>query len=287
MKVQINHELKYVYEKDVSLGEHRICLKPRSYGFQQLRTFNLHIHPNPYEIFPLVSQDGDEIYSVKFEGLTKSLLIKASSEIETEQHPDIYMRLGNQELTLPYSQGELPTSLSGFLEGWLPNGQHDPAAVEIAQEALTGLNSDPLTFINQLIQVIKERVKYTERHIGPAWPAGRTLRERVGSCRDLAILMMEACRCVGIPSRFVSGYQLLEPPPDKYELHAWTEIYLPGSGWRGFDPSNNGIINENYITLVTSSKSESAAPVSGSFVGPPLMRNHLKWSIALSSRLDS
>ena len=177
---------------------------------------------------------------------------------------------------------ESNNSLIGFIKGWFPNGQHDPAAIKIAQEALAGINNNVLDFLYQLIELIKDRVKYTPRHIGPAWTSERTLSERVGSCRDLAILLMEACRCVGIPSRFVSGYQFMDQAPDKYELHAWTEVFIPGFGWRGFDPSGCGLINHNYVALASSSKSEHVAPVRGSFVGPSDLKSELEWSIDIT-----
>ena len=112
----------------------------------------------------------------------------------------------------------------------------------------------------------------------PFYPLPRV----IGSCRDLAILLMETCRCVGIPSRFVSGYQFMEQPPDKYELHAWTEVFIPDFGWRGFDPSGSGLINHNYIALASSSKSELVAPVRGSFVGPSKLKSELKWNIEIT-----
>ena len=95
----------------------------------------------------------------------------------------------------------------------MPNGQHDPSAVELAHEALAGGINNALSFTYQLIEIIQDRVKYTKRHTGQAWPASRTLRERIGSCRDLAMLMVEACRSIGIPSRFVSGYHFEDPLP--------------------------------------------------------------------------
>jgi transglutaminase-like putative cysteine protease len=167
----------------------------------------------------------------------------------------------------------------GSLEGWLPNGQHDPAAVDLAQDALMGSDQRALLFLNQLVEIIQDRVKYTQRHLGPAWPAGRTLKERVGSCRDLAMLMIETCRCVGLPARFVSGYHLVEPKPEAYDLHAWAEVYLPGAGWRGFDPSGRGHIDERYIVLATSSKPNLTAAVNGTFSGPDKVRTQLIWKI--------
>ena len=93
---------------------------------------------------------------------------------------------------------------------------------------------------------------------------------------------METCRCVGIPSRFVSGYQFMDQPPDKYELHAWTEVFIPGFGWRGFDPSGCGLINHNYVALASSSKSELVAPVRGSFFGPFELKSELDWNIEIT-----
>ena len=151
--------------------------------------------------------------------------------------------------------------------------------MELAQDALMGSNQQVLPFLQQLMEMIQDRVKYTQRHVGPAWPAGRTLRERVGSCRDLAMLMMECCRSVGLPARFVSGYHLAEPAPETYDLHAWTEIYLPGAGWRGFDPSAGGEISSRYIVLASSSKPDLSAAVQGSFTGPPATTSHLSWTI--------
>jgi transglutaminase-like putative cysteine protease len=101
----------------------------------------------------------------------------------------------------------------------------------------------------------------------------------VGSCRDLAVLLIECCRCIGLPARFVSGYHLVEPRPQRYDLHAWAEVYLPGAGWRGFDPSGQGPINDRYIPLASSSNPELTAAVSGTFHGPGGVTSTLEWCI--------
>ena len=280
MKKKIIHTLIYKYDIPVSLEEHLISLKPRSNCFQKLSNFDLKITPSSHTLFPLITENGDDTFKVYFKEPTNSLTIKAESDIETKVHPDIYHLKNNYDLSLPLKI-ESNNSLIGFIQGWFPNGQHDPAAIKIAQEALAGINNNVLDFLYQLIELIKDRVKYTPRHIGPAWTSERTLSERVGSCRDLAILLMEACRCVGIPSRFVSGYQFMDQAPSKYELHAWTEVFIPGFGWRGFDPSGCGLINHNYVALASSSKSEQVAPVKGSFVGPSKLKSELNWNIKI------
>ena len=279
MKIKYIHNLEYSYEESVQLGEHRLCIKPRSHGFQRLVEFNLNISPNPKIIYPLLAASGEEINRITFEGYTNSLSIRAVSQVETLKHPDIFDGVKERDLTLPFCRSIINRDLQGALEGWMPNGQHDPSAVELAHEALAGSSNNALSFIFQLIEIIQERVKYTKRHTGPAWPASRTIRERVGSCRDLAMLMVEACRSVGIPSRFVSGYHFEDPLPNEFDLHAWAELYLPGAGWRGFDPSGKGLIDERYLTLVSSSKSNLTAVITGNFRGRTNLKNNLSWEI--------
>ena len=279
MKIKYIHNLEYSYEESVQLGEHRLCIKPRSHGFQRLINFNLNISPNPKILYPLLAASGEEINRITFEGYTDSLSIKAISEVETLKHPCILDGVKERDLTLPFCRSIINRDLQGALEGWMPNGQHDPSAVELAQESLAGSSNNALSFTFQLIEIIQDRVKYTKRHTGPAWPASRTLRERVGSCRDLAMLMVESCRSVGIPSRFVSGYHFEDPLPKEFELHAWAELYIPGAGWRGFDPSGKGLIDERYLTLVSSSKSNLTAVITGNFRGKTHLKNNLTWDI--------
>ena len=279
MKIKYIHNLEYSYEELVQLGEHRLCIKPRSHGFQKLINFNLNISPNPKILYPLLAASGEEINRITFEGYTDSLSIKAISEVETFKHPCILDGVKERDLTLPFCRSIINRDLQGALEGWMPNGQHDPSAVELAQESLAGSSNNALSFTFQLIEIIQDRVKYTKRHTGPAWPASRTLRERVGSCRDLAMLMVESCRSVGIPSRFVSGYHFEDPLPKEFELHAWAELYIPGAGWRGFDPSGKGLIDERYLTLVSSSKSNLTAVITGNFRGKTNLKNNLTWEI--------
>jgi transglutaminase-like putative cysteine protease len=279
MRARITHTLTYRYSAPVLLGPHRFCLQPRGHGFQRLLGFQCTITPEPSDLYALVAASGDEILRARFSGSTDHFEVRAISEVETGQAPPLERCLAENEPQLPYPVGQLNGDLIGALAGWLPNGQHDPAAVDLAQEALMGSDQRALLFLNQLVAIIQDRVKYTQRHLGPAWPAGRTLKERVGSCRDLAMLLIETCRCVGLPARFVSGYHLVQPPPRHYDLHAWAEVYLPGAGWRGFDPSGQGGIDDRYIVLATSSKPVLTAAVNGSFSGPERVESQLTWHI--------
>jgi transglutaminase-like putative cysteine protease len=250
--------------------------------------YRLEVSPDPSQLYELMAAGGDTITRARFLGETDLLTVIATSEVETFSPPLLEACLDEQMAQLPVQIGKLNPDLLSNLQGWLPNGQHDGAAVDVAQEALMGSDGRSLNFLQQLVEVIQDRVKYTQRHVGPAWPAGRTLKERVGSCRDLAMLMIECCRSVGLPARFVSGYHLVEPKPERYDLHAWAEVYLQGAGWRGFDPSGKGAVDDRYIPVATSSRSDLTAAVSGTFSGPPGVESELEWEISaeiLSSAL--
>jgi transglutaminase-like putative cysteine protease len=280
MRARLIHRFEYRYTKPVLLGPHRFCLRPRPHGFQRLVDYRLEVSPDPSQLYELMAAGGDTITRARFLGEADHLTVIATSEVETWSPPLLEACLDEQMAQLPVQIGRLNPDLLSNLQGWLPNGQHDAAAVDLAQEALMGSDGRSLNFLQQLIEVIQDRVKYTQRHVGPAWPAGRTLKERVGSCRDLAMLMIECCRSVGLPARFVSGYHLVEPKPERYDLHAWAEVYLQGAGWRGFDPSGKGAVDDRYIPVATSSRSDLTAAVSGTFSGPPGVESELEWDIS-------
>jgi transglutaminase-like putative cysteine protease len=94
-----------------------------------------------------------------------------------------------------------------------------------------------------------------------------TLEQKEVSCRDLALLFMEICRKAGIASRFVSGYQEGDPDTERRQLHAWTEVYIPGGGWRGYDPTHGLVVADRHVALAASYLPLGASPCIGSFRG--------------------
>jgi transglutaminase-like putative cysteine protease len=95
-----------------------------------------------------------------------------------------------------------------------------------------------------------------------------TLHNRAGSCRDFATLFMETCRFLGLAARFVTGY-LHAPSLSAADgsTHAWTEVYLPGVGWRGYDSTTGQVIGNNHIAVAVSRHPEHVPPVAGAYVG--------------------
>jgi transglutaminase-like putative cysteine protease len=132
---------------------------------------------------------------------------------------------------------------------------------------------DPIqsyTLLQNLNTGIHQAFKYQSREEPGVQTAAQTLQTRSGSCRDFANLLMEAARSLGLAARFVSGY--LNAPTSNWDLgatHAWAEIYLPGAGWKGFDPTIGELVSTKHIPVAVARWPESVPPVSGSFTGPP------------------
>ena len=106
----------------------------------------------------------------------------------------------------------------------------------------------------------------------------QTLALGSGSCRDFAVFMMEAARNWGFASRFVTGYiQMSEGQHGA--AHAWTEIYIPGAGWRGFDPTNNKLAGTEHVTVAVAREQEKAMPISGSWDGPATAWDRMNVSV--------
>ena len=102
MKIKYIHNLEYSYEESVQLGEHRLCIKPRSHGYQRLINFDLNISPNPKILYPLLAASGEEINRIRFNGLTDNLIIESISEVETIKHPNIIDGVKNYPRTRNY-----------------------------------------------------------------------------------------------------------------------------------------------------------------------------------------
>ena len=116
---------------------------------------------------------------------------------------------------------------------------------------------------------INQTFQYQRRDEPGVQTPAETLKKNSGSCRDFATLMLEACRCWGLAARFVSGYMQCEATEaGGASTHAWTEVYLPGAGWKGFDPTSGIMTGAQHVTVAVSRNPENAAPIAGSFQGP-------------------
>ncbi len=270
MRYQISHTTTYTYSQPVTLYPHVIRLRPRSDSCQTLQMFSLAITPIPLQESHVVDLDGNSLIKVWFNQREPidALTVQVVSQVETHRANPFDYLLEPWAVKLPI---DYPSSLLAQLQPYLVGGQGggmptiDPIALQLAQEIWHQVDGNPAYFLAELNQQIYTRCKYFIRDTGDPLPAGVTWANKSGSCRDFTVLFMEVCRAIGLAARFVSGYQEGDLDSNDRHLHAWAEVYLPGAGWRGFDPTHGLAVSDRHIPLVATAFPRYAAPISGTF----------------------
>jgi transglutaminase-like putative cysteine protease len=264
VRYQICHQTTYTYSQTIRLQPHLLRLQPRSDSWQSLHQFSYAIAPNPFTRSSFNDFDGNCLTQLGFEQPTQQLQVTAKSIVETKQSNPFNFLLEPWAIRLPI---DYPASILSQLQPYLQPyfGSFDPEVIQLARKLSCDAQGDVIAFLMALTQYTYETCAYTIRETGDPWPAGVTWAQKQGSCRDLAVLMMEACRSAGLGARFVSGYDEGDRIQERRDLHAWVEIYLPGAGWRGFDPTQGLAVSDRHISLVASAFPRQTAPVVGSF----------------------
>ncbi len=268
MHFKIEHTTTYTYSQPVRLEPHVVRLCPRSDAAQRLESLDLQVTPATLQQSPVTELDGNTIVKLWFAPAPASqLVVTVRSTVETLCTNPFNYLLEPWAQTLPLNYpASMLSQLTPYLCGPIWRGI-DHAVVTLAEAVSLAVNGNVSQFLTELNQRIHHHCKYVIRETGAPFPAGYTWSQGYGSCRDLTVLFMEACRAVGLAARFVSGYQCFaDPAPDHvFQLHAWAEVYLPGAGWRGFDPTQEaGAVADRYIALVASADPRDTAPLPGS-----------------------
>lgn len=264
MLYQIVHQTTYTYSKSVDLESHVIRLRARSCGDQTLRNFSLEVTPEPVGFSDILDWEGNSIIKVWFSQPTNQLKITIRSEVETHCTNPFRYILEPWATKLPII--DYPAPMLAHLQPYL-QPTVDPVMVQLAQAIWQETGGNSIAFLSELNQRIYDTCKQIVRETGDPLPAGITWNQQLGSCRDMAVIFMEVCRAVGLAARFVSGYQEGDPDQEDRHLHAWVEVYLPGAGWRGYDPTQGLAVSDRHIALVASAIPRYCAPISGSFRG--------------------
>lgn len=264
MRYRIHHTSCYHYSQPVSLSAHQLRLRPRTDAAQTLQTFELKIEPEPQRLSPLIELGGHEVTALWFAPQkTERLWIEAVSEVETHRDNPFDYLSEPWAVSLPL---DYPALLLSSLQPYLGtplDGAIAPEAVQLAQALQVEAQDNLSYFLTALTQAIYRHCRYTVRPSGSPLPAGITWSQQSGSCRDFAVLFMAACRALGLAARFVSGYQEGDPADPEAELHAWAEVYVPGGGWRGFDPTHGLAVADRHIALAAAAHPLQAAPITG------------------------
>lgn len=286
VRYQISHQTTYTYSHPVTLQPHVVRLRPRSDGWQTLLDFQISVSPTPIGQSETIDLDGNAVVKLWFaQDLVSQLEVTTRSQVETHQdNPFIYL-LEPWAIELPL---DYPTSWLGQLQPYLgrAEGQRelDPTAIELGHELERSSNGHVVKFLSDLNQRIYSECQYSLRETGHPMPPGVTWREKKGSCRDFAVLFIEVCRSVGLPARFVSGYQEgdLEASSELH-LHAWAEVYLPGAGWRGYDPTHGLVVSDRHIALAASAAPQYTAPIAGRVLRPGGVQSTLDYRLEITT----
>jgi transglutaminase-like putative cysteine protease len=266
----ISHSTVYRYREPVRLGEHRMMFRPRESHDLRLIRSSLVITPQPAHLRWLHDSFDNSVAVATFEGKTMELTFESSVALEHLETALLEYPLEEQARTYPfrYSDEDFPNLAPALA----PHYPGEGAAKWALQFLDSSDSTDTVAMLRAMTRGIRAEFTYVRRPEKGVQTPDETLRSRRGSCRDLAVLMMEAVRSLGVASRFVSGYIYT---PERSGLsgggatHAWMQAYLPGAGWVDFDPTNSIIGNRNLVRVAVAWAPEYVLPLWGTYAGPP------------------
>jgi transglutaminase-like putative cysteine protease len=264
------HRTIYRYRRPVILGIHRLQLRPRE--SRVLRVLSADIAVTPSAALTWANDVfGNAIATVSFPEPTDTLIVESRITLEHHAEPWPVFDIAASAISYPfrYSDDEL-TDLGALAIQQFP----DPEARlrGWAQAYVRAIPTDTLALLKDLSAGVSQSTGYQSREDGGTQSPIQTLDRCWGSCRDFAVLLIEAARSLGFGARIVSGYlhnpdQTILGSAGAGSTHAWAEIYVPGAGWITFDPTNRSIGSLNLIPVAVARDIQQAMPVAGSFIG--------------------
>ena len=268
-RYHILHRTYYNFSAAVWLEPHTLRLRPREGHELRIESSSLKITP-PAALRWHSDVEGNSVAIASFNSPASQLLVESEVIIQQFNEAPLDFLMADYAMyypfaytpedsvvLFPYMNRPDPTE-SSLLTAW------------VAKLWRPGERIQTYALLQRLSTHINQTLSYRVREEPGVQSAEETLASGTGSCRDFANLFMAATRHLGLATRFVSGY--LHAPPSSANFgatHAWAEIYLPGAGWKGFDPTSGEIAGTNHIAVAVARLPELVPPISGSFVGPP------------------
>lgn len=271
--VTLKHVTTYSYAQPVALGEHRMMVRPRESFDQRLLSAELSVRPEPQELRWLHDVFGNAVARARFAARARELSITSTVTVRHTPQKAEAIRVERYARRFPftYDSEDMPDLLRS-----IERGHHDPERRidEFARSFVRGRGAtDTLELLTRMTSHIKREFTYLARYEKGTQTPLETLGRCRGSCRDFAVLMIEAARALGFAARFVSGYLYdpshHEPLVGGGNTHAWLQIFLPGSGWVEFDPTNGIVGNAGLVRVAVVRDPYQAVPISGTWRGFP------------------
>ncbi|MDD5365570.1 MAG: transglutaminase family protein [Gallionellaceae bacterium] len=266
-RLNISHITEYQFPAPVTLLPHRLLLRPRESHNVRIETSTLDIDPGHSLQWKRDVLD-NSVALVSFFEMAERLRIASNVVIQHYEDNPFDFLVDDYAVNHPFDYAvEDRADLAPFLQAVYPDDR------EAVQGWLAGAGllrpQETFTLLDQMNRRIAGQFVYQMREEPGVQPPALTLALNSGSCRDFAALLMEACRCLGLASRFVSGYLFTSDfDTNNASTHAWAEVYLPGAGWKGFDPTGGEVVGNRHIATAVARHPEAVPPVAGSFIGP-------------------
>ncbi|WP_429932084.1 transglutaminase family protein [Agrobacterium vitis] len=268
----VRHITSYRYKRPVEFGEHRLMFRPRDSFDQTLLSSHLDVNPKPDYIRWIHDVFGNCVALVGFTGKARELCFGTNIRLDHTQQVEMDLQIDAEALHFPFAYDpEEVVDLERTIKRHFADpddevGRWTRQFVRIGQPTETG------RLLMTLCYAIHESFIYARRLEHGTQTPLETLRLRRGTCRDFALLMMEAARSLGLAARFVTGYIYVPDRDGSTKLgggstHAWCQVYLPGAGWVEFDPTNGIVGNRDLIRVGVARDPKQAVPLSGSYDG--------------------
>ena len=270
--LNVRHTTTYRYKQPVELGEHRLMFRPRDSWDQRLLDSTLIVSPKPSSIRWVHDVFGNCVTVVEFGRRAKELRFESTIKLVHSLVPPLDFPIAAHAQTYPFSYDaeEMPDLLRSIERQY---SDRDNVLYHWARQFVN--HAGPVgtyDLLEAMTKTVRKTFKYVSRVEEGIQDPLTTLRLKSGSCRDFAILMIEAVRSLGLAARFVSGYLHVRPSASrKYDgggsTHAWVQVYIPGAGWMEFDPTNGIVGNRDLIRVAVARDPIQAVPIWGSFAG--------------------
>ncbi|NBB78889.1 MAG: transglutaminase family protein [Verrucomicrobia bacterium] len=264
-RISIQHATEYSFSEPVEFREHRLLLRPREGHDIRIVASKLEVNL-AHELKWYRDVYGNSVGVLRLTERGTHLRIASEVELEHYQTRPLDFIVDERVLTFPFVfEPEDRLDLLPYRTHIWPNNI-DSLKQWVAQFWRPGQSIETYVLLTQMSQKIVSEFQYRMREDPGVQAPIDTLTEGSGSCRDFAALFIEACRYLGLAARFVSGY-LHNPGSTQHgSTHAWSEVYLPGAGWIGFDNTSGQVAGAAHIATAVHRHPEAVPPVSGSFV---------------------
>lgn len=274
-RIRIYHVTEYTYSQPVELTDYVLLLRPREGHDIRIASSKLNVQPD-HTMKWYRDIYGNSVGVLHLKEPASQLNIESEIVIEHYETNPLDFLVDERAVTFPFpfEPGERLDLLPYCTHTW-PN-ETKTLATWVSRFWIPGQSIETYILLDQMNKAIVSEFGYGMREEPGVQSTATTLQLKTGSCRDFAALFIEACRFLGLPARFVSGY--LHNPDSTLpgSTHAWSEVYLPGAGWIGFDNTSGQVTGASHIPTAVHRHPEAIPPVSGSNYGDAFVSSNLR-----------